>query len=76
MFECKFGDFIGKDKSTINNIKKWSFKYFNEDIKSRPSLHRYINTLPKEIIKEIDKIRYSKDIKKKIIFVNSLNSVI
>ena len=66
MFECKFGDFIGKDKSTINNIKKWSLKYFNEDIKSRPSLHRYIKTLPKEIIKEIDKIRYSKKIKNNI----------
>lgn len=85
MFNCQIGKFNKEeDQNTINKIKNWSLQYFENDLKKRPSLHKYISKLPTNIIKEIDKIRYSKEItnnickqykKCKIIPLNSIDEI-
>lgn len=50
MFKCQNGTFKDdKLKNVIDEIQSWSLKYFYNDLKKRPSLHRYIYTLPKDI---------------------------
>lgn len=66
MFNCDFGKFIDKDKKTVDKLKSWSLEYFKEDLQKEPSLHKYVKKLPPNIIEEIDKLRYSTEIKSKI----------
>ncbi len=85
MFNCKIGKFNKKeDQNTIHKIKNWSLQFFKNDLKNRPSVHKYISKLPNSIIKEIDKIRYSREITKnickqykncKIIPLNSIDEI-
>ena len=66
MFKCMKGELNDNNKKIADNINKWALSYFKDDLKNRPSLHKYISTFPPNIIKEINKIRYSKQIYKNI----------
>ena len=67
MFKADKGSFKNTpEEKYVDYLKNWSLKYFEEDLKKRPSLHRYIKTLPKDVIEKIDKLRYSTLLKDKI----------
>lgn len=62
MFKCKKGELNENNKKTADKIKNWILKKYKNDLKKRPSVHDYISKLPKNIINDINKIRYSKQI--------------
>lgn len=54
------------DKETIDLLKKQILHSYSTEIKSRPSMHKYVTTLPNDMRNLIDKIRESDNIKKAI----------
>ncbi len=67
MFECKKGTFEGKsEQNTVDELKEWCLTQFANELRKRPSLHKYVKTLPPSIISKIDKLRNSDVIKNKI----------
>lgn len=67
MFECKKGTFVGlSEQRTVDELREWCLTHFVNELRERPSLHRYINTLPPSIISKIDILRHSDVIKNKI----------
>jgi hypothetical protein len=66
-FKAHVGKFQRSDERTIiDRIRHWSLKFFEDELTQRPSLHRYVKTLPKDVIADIDKLRYSTQIKQNI----------
>lgn len=54
MFKCRHDTFRDvKHKEIIDEINNWSLKYFYDDLKKRPSLHRYVKTLPEDIREKV-----------------------
>lgn len=63
MFTTTTGVFTNEeDRKVVDSLRDWSFKHFEKDLQERPSLHRYVETLPRDIIEKIDKLRYSPQI--------------
>jgi hypothetical protein len=59
---------IGKyqDTQSIDQIKIGIFKYYEEELKSRPSFHEYTDNLPEDLRNEILKISSSKQLRDEI----------
>ena len=67
MFKCEKGTFEGlSEQQTVDQLRDWSLSHFANELRERPSLHRYVSTLPPRIISDINKLRYSKVIEDKI----------
>lgn len=67
MFHTIVNTFTSDTKrKTIDDLKDWVLHRYENDIKSRPSLHTYVKKLPPEIIQRVDELRYSSEIKKDI----------
>ena len=61
LYKSKIGSL--KDTSlenTVDDIMTWSLNYFKDDLKKRPSLHKYVQNLPEEGQQLINKIGDSK----------------
>lgn len=54
------------DKETIDLLKKKIMNSYSTEIKSRPSMHKYVTSLPNDMRNLIEKIRDSDNIKKAI----------
>lgn len=60
MFNVVAGRFdTPEDQNVIDDIRNWASDYFREDLAKRPSLHRYVTTLPEPIQEQIGHIRNS-----------------
>ena len=67
MFKCEKGTFEGlSEQRTVDQLRDWCLSHFADELRERPSLHRYVSTLPHRVISEIDKLRYSRVIKDRI----------
>ena len=67
MFKCEKGTFEGlSEQQTVDQLRDWCLSHFANELRERPSLHRYVSTLPPRVISEIDKLRYSRVIKDRI----------
>ena len=57
------GSFSASDRvETIDWIRDWSIKQFQDDLRAECSMHRYIKTLPGETCLKIDAIRYADEV--------------
>ena len=61
MFKTVTGTF--QDKKTIDDIKKFVFLEYKEELKLRPSFHKYISGLPQNFQEMVRKVRDSPQIK-------------
>ncbi len=67
MFKCEKGTFEGlSEQGTVDGLREWCLTHFANDLRERPSLHRYVSTLPPQVVSEIDKLRRSNAIEKRI----------
>jgi hypothetical protein len=68
MYAASHGTFVGhpQEVDAVDNLRRWSKRHFRKDLESRPSLHRYVCTLPKQARDWIDVLRSSPAVRRKI----------
>ena len=67
MYKCEKGTFEGlPQQNTIDRLREWCFKHFSIELQERPSLHKYVNSLPRAVVTDVNELRQSTIIKERI----------
>ena len=63
MFRAVVGRF-GSDalRRTVDAVRDWSLRRFSRHLHRECSMHRYVRTLPREIVPRIDELRYADEV--------------
>lgn len=49
-------------RQTVDELREWTFDHFRTNLRDRCSMHRYIKTLPPEVVSKIDQVRYAEEV--------------
>jgi hypothetical protein len=62
-YRASRGTFTGPAaRETIDRLRAWAFSHFDEHLNGERSMHRYVTTLPPDVVARIDRLRYSREI--------------
>ena len=49
-------------RRTVDAVRDWSLRHFSRHLHRECSMHRYVETLPREILPRIDELRYADEV--------------
>ena len=49
-------------RRTVDAVRDWSLRHFQRHLHRECSMHRYVKTLPREIVPRIDELRYAEEV--------------
>jgi len=62
-FRVKVDTLRGKrERTAVDQLRDWTLRHFNDFLGGECSMHRYVKTLPSEVVGLIDDVRYSREI--------------
>ena len=63
MFRAVVDRFSDEDRRrTVDAVRDWSLRHFSRHLHRECSMHRYVKSLPREILPRIDELRYADEV--------------
>lgn len=60
IFRVRHGAFVEPElRATVDRVREWTLQSFQANLGRECSMHRYVKSLPTEVIGEIDRLRYA-----------------